>query len=257
MSDRLRVVMDDLVARITLTRPDAANTIGLELARELRQTVATIAESGARVVVIDAEGATFCGGGDLREVAAAADPPAHISAIAATYGEALAALLALDAVVIVQVDGAVAGGGLGLVLHADLVVASDHSRFLTAFDRLGASPDSGVTSLLPRAIGITRALELSLTGRELDAATARDWGLVTQVVAPAELAATVDAHVHRLAASPVDHYVVTRRLYRAVPDDHAARIAEEARLIGESARRPDTRARIDRFLPKPERGDGS
>ncbi|MFT4030129.1 MAG: enoyl-CoA hydratase/isomerase family protein [Protaetiibacter sp.] len=250
MSDVLGVTLGDAVSRVTLTRPAAANTIGMEAARAFRDAVASVRAAGSRVLVIDALGSTFCGGGDVREVASAADPSAHLAALAAAFHEGLLALADLDAVVIAQVDGAVAGGGLGLVLHSDVAIASSRARFLTAYDRLGVTPDSGVTDLLPRAIGERRALEMTMLGRALDAATARDWGLVADVVEPDGLAATVDALAARLATDPVAHLAATRRLYRGIPTDHPARLADEARLIGAWAATPHARERIAAFAPK-------
>lgn len=249
VSGSLRLDLAGDVARITLARPEAANTIGMELARALRGAVEQVGASPARVLVLDADGTAFCGGGDVREVAAAADPGEHLAALAAAFHEALTALDDLDAVVVAQIDGAVAGGGLGLVLHSDVAIASTRARFLTAYDVLGVTPDSGVTDLLPRAIGERRALELTMLGRTLDAATAHEWGLVAEVVEPDALAGTVEQLAIGLAASPTGHLAATRRLYRTTPVDHAARLAEEARLIGEFAATPHARERIAGFAP--------
>ena len=255
MTAPVRVAFEGDIARITLARPDAANTIGMAAARAFRDAVAEVAGSAARVLVLDAEGPAFCGGGDVREVAAAPDPGVHLAALAMSFHEALSALSDLDAVVLAQIDGAVAGGGLGLVLHSDIAIASTRARFLTAYDRLGVTPDSGVTDLLPRAIGERRALELTVLGRTLDAATARDWGLVADVVEPDDLAPAVERIATRLAAAPTAHLAATRRLYRTDPVDHGTRLTEEARRIGESAATPYGRARIAAFAST--KGSGS
>src|SRR5690606_11670194 len=219
----------------------------LAMAAELREAIHEA--SASRVILIDAEGGTFCGGGDIREVAAAPDPARCIGDLANAFHEALLALLQSPAVVITAINGAVAGGGLGLVLCADVVIASDKARFLTAYDRLGVTPDSGVTALLPRMIGLARALDMTVTGREIDAATALAWGLVSRVVPHDDLAAEADTLARAIAAGPVDHLVATRRLYRTPAPDLAIRLDDEARLIAVATTHPETAVRIARFAP--------
>jgi 2-(1,2-epoxy-1,2-dihydrophenyl)acetyl-CoA isomerase len=249
----LQVERDGAVLRLTLDRPEAANTIDLPLARALRDEVRhAAADAGLRVVVISGAEGAFCAGGDIGAMVDAPDPAAFLAELATTFHEALTGLLALDAVVIAAVDGAVAGGGLGLVLHADVVVATERSRFLTAYEQVGLTPDSGVSDLLPRAIGVQRALELTMTGRRLDARTAQEWGLVTQAVADeAALDLAVAALVERWVAAPTAHLAATRRLYRD-RDDHAAHLAAEARGIAAASRAPFAQERLRGFARRPE-----
>ncbi len=246
MSDTVLVERTGAIVRLTLNRPESANTINLELATTLRDAVRAL-DGDVRVVVLAGAGSRFCGGGDLREVALAADPQAHLAEMAEAFHESLLALDATDAVTIAEVGGAVAGGGLGLALHADVIVASDRARFLTAYERIGLTPDGGATDLLPRTIGLHRALELTATGRELDAATAHDWGLVTTLVPHEELAAHVTALAERLASAPTAHIAATARLYRAQPDDHAARLDEEAAAISSGVTRSPGREALASF----------
>jgi 2-(1,2-epoxy-1,2-dihydrophenyl)acetyl-CoA isomerase len=97
-----------------------------------------------------------------------------------------------------MVDGIAAGAGVNLALACDFVVASDRSRFLQLFIRRGLSLDSGGSWLLPRLVGERRARQLAFLGDSLDAATALDWGMITSVAPPEELAAEVDALTGRL-----------------------------------------------------------
>lgn len=246
--DHIRYHRDEHIGRITLARSEVANVVNLAMADELRRAV--VQGRDARVLVIDADGPVFCGGGDLREVGSASDPAQHIGTLAETFHQALLELARSPAVVIAVVGGAVAGGGLGLVLNADLTLAGDRARFLTAYDRVGLTPDSGVTAILPQFVGLARALEMTITGREIDADTALEWGLVTRVVPHEELGTAADELARRIAASPVDHLVETRRLYRRPTYDLAIRLAEEAGLISERAMHHDTRARLARFAPR-------
>jgi 2-(1,2-epoxy-1,2-dihydrophenyl)acetyl-CoA isomerase len=253
----LRVDREGAVLRLTLDRPEAANTVDLALARRLRDEVRrAAADPGLRVVVVAGADGAFCAGGDIGAMVEAADPAAFLAELATTFHEALTGLLALDAVVVAAVDGAVAGGGLGLALHADLILATERSRFLTAYEQVGLTPDSGVSDLLPRAIGTQRALELTMTGRRLDARTAMAWGLVAEVAADAEeLDAVLAAHVGRWSAAPTAHLAATRRAYRA-RDEHTAHLAAEARGIAAAARAPHAQERLRGFARRAEQTGG-
>lgn len=234
------------IARLVLNRPEVANAIDRDLAQELRDAVRGLGPD-VRVVVLAARGSVFCAGGDLRDVTAGPDPAERIHALATDLHEALLALDALDAVIIAAVGGAAAGAGLGLVLHADLVVASDRARFLTAYEAISVTPDAGVTELLPRTIGLHRALRMSVLGERIDASTAHAWGLVAEVVAPDALDARVSELAATLAAGETAHLARTRRLYRAPAGSHEQRLDREAAEIRDSVARPDALARIERF----------
>ena len=97
-----------------------------------------------------------------------------------------------DKPIVAAVQGAVAGGGLGLMLSADYIVAADSAKFVSKYANIGLTPDLGVSTLLPAAIGQRRALQLLLQDRTLSAAEALDWGLVAEVVPAAEVAARAE-----------------------------------------------------------------
>src|SRR4051812_10486725 len=93
----------------------------------------------------------------------------------------------MEAPVIAAVNGSAGGAGFSLAIFADIVLAAESAKFTLAYTRAGLSPDGGSTYFLPRIIGLRRALELALTNRVLTAREAQDWGIVTRVVADAEL----------------------------------------------------------------------
>lgn len=182
----LRVAKDGAIARVTLNRPAAGNALDLELARALRDSARTLsADETCAVVLIEAEGALFCGGGDLAGMSAAPSPAEYVRELAGTVHEALLTFAESDKVLVGAVQGAAAGGGFGIVLNCDYVVASERASFVSAYAKVGLSPDCGSSYLLPRVVGPTRATEFALAGRVLDAPTALDWGVVN-VVEPAE-----------------------------------------------------------------------
>ena len=221
---RLDVV--DGVARLELHRPDAANAIDLELATELEQAVGDIAgDDRVRAVLLTGAGARFCGGGDVGAFAGA-DPAALsdlLAEITAHLHPAVAGLVEMDAPVVVAVQGSAAGAGFGLVLAADLVVATRSARFVMAYTGIGLSPDGSSSWFLPRVVGTRRAVELTLTNRVLTAEEGLDWGIVTSVVDDDGLEQAALELVTRLAAGPTRAFGRASRLLR---DAGGATLAE-------------------------------
>ncbi len=173
----------DRIARITLNRPAKYNAMNMRFALEFQSAVAAIAANpDVAAVVLAANGPAFCAGGDLEAMFEAEDLQAYFTAQADALHGGIGQLSQLPVVVVVAVSGVVAGGGLGLVLTADLVVIGDNTTFTPAYPRLGFTPDCGVTAQLPRFVGIRRALEYTVGGRKLDAAEALEWGIATEVV---------------------------------------------------------------------------
>ncbi|GAA5201963.1 enoyl-CoA hydratase/isomerase family protein [Microbacterium jejuense] len=236
MPDPVELVLADGVAHLTLNRPEAANTIDLAVARRFRDHMVTLARQRPAAVVITARGRAFCGGGDVREMSEAPHLPTYLDLLAGTFHEGLLLLSALDALIIAAIDGAAAGGGLGLALNADVRIASTRARFLTAYETVGLTPDSGVSYLLPRIAGLGLATEMSTLSRTVDAATAARSGMVAEVVEadPAARAAELAASA---AGRSQAHMSATRRLLRDDAEDRysAALDAERAALVRAAA----------------------
>jgi 2-(1,2-epoxy-1,2-dihydrophenyl)acetyl-CoA isomerase len=212
----LRVDRHGAIARLTLDRPDAGNALNLELARALRDNVAVIGrDESVAVVHIDAAGPLFCGGGDLAEMSGAESPQKYVHELAATVHEALLTLATSDKVVVGAVQGAAAGGGFGLVLNCDYVVVAESATFVSAYSKVGLSPDCGSSYLLPRVVGSTRATEFVLTSRQLDAATALEWGIVNAVAPADEVAAAAERIAEKIAAVPATARAASKRLLNA------------------------------------------
>jgi enoyl-CoA hydratase len=177
------------VRLLTLNRPDRLNAMTAELVEELHQALdAAGRDRTCRVLVVTGAGRGFCagldltgygtppGGEDLGRVQAGMATQEHIAAL-------IPRLRSLPQPVIAAVNGPAAGGGLALALGCDVRIASASARFNVAFVRIGLSGcDIGVSWLLPRLIGASRAWELMLTGRIIDAARADELGLVSRVV---------------------------------------------------------------------------
>jgi enoyl-CoA hydratase len=180
----------EAVALVTLNRPERRNALNFELLEQLYARLAELAaDRTCRVIVLTGAGAGFCSGLDLAEGATPPDAAGLGRAQAGLRVQQFVArmiptLRAQPQPVVAAVNGAAAGGGLGLALGADIRVASESARFNVAFVRVGLSGcDVGVSWTLPRLVGASRAYELMLTGRFVDAAEAERIGLVARVVA--------------------------------------------------------------------------
>lgn len=241
--------IDSRVATLTLERPDEFNAIDVGLARALEERVSTIAASDALVVVVRASGRGFCAGGDVRAMAAAGDPAQYLDELVEHAHRALTALRSLPQSIIARVQGPVAGGGIGLMLAADVAIASDRATFTPAYGAIGLSPDCGGSALIAGAIGDRRARAFFLLGERIDAATAADWGLVTRVVPVDGLDEAVDDAVRGLLAQGEHAPRATKRLL-GLGGSYADRLAEEHRSIVAAARTDHARARITAFAAR-------
>ncbi|MHB8439241.1 MAG: enoyl-CoA hydratase [Acidimicrobiales bacterium] len=204
--DVLRLETDERVALVTLHRPDVRNALNRALLQALRETMASLdADDDIDAVVLTGADPAFCAGLDLKELGRGqgvlnaeppgAEPPSADPAspaatdpadrAAATRGRR--SVLPISKPIIGAVNGVAVTGGLELALNCDFLVASERARFADTHARVGVQPLWGLTVLLPEAIGLRRAREMSTTGNFVDAPTALSWGLVNHMVAHDEL----------------------------------------------------------------------
>jgi enoyl-CoA hydratase/carnithine racemase len=207
------------VRRIVLRRPDVLNAMNADLVGQLHEALAGAeADARCRVVVLTGAGRGFCAGLDLNGFGdppnAAAEPgPIHRTLGTQRHIAALVQRIRrMPQVVVAQVNGPAAGGGLALVCAADVRIAAEGAVFASSFIRIGVTGcDIGVSWLLPRLVGAGRAHELMLTARRFDAAEALRIGLLADVVPADELAARVDRTVDDLLAAPPMSLALTKQ----------------------------------------------
>ncbi|WP_127794793.1 enoyl-CoA hydratase/isomerase family protein [Agromyces sp. LHK192] len=255
-ADAVLLSVVDGVARITLNRPHRLNAVdpaAIERWRDIAHDVAGRADVGA--VILDAAGRAFCAGGDLRamrELAGDGDGAGRtITKLADVIHEGHQVLRNSDKPIVAAVQGPVAGGGLGFMLVADLIVASDAASFSSRYADAGLTPDCGVSWLLPEAVGTRRALELVLTSRTLGPAEALEWGLVTEVVATDRLAARVEEIARTWVDGATGAFGQAKRLVRAASErPFAVSLDDEAVTIGQAFETADAQARIAAFTAR-------
>jgi enoyl-CoA hydratase len=199
-----------------LNRPDALNALSPTVMAELQQALTQAeGESGIRALVLSGRGRAFCAGADLKAFLAAVGSAEGVRKF---VGGALTVMNQLEAFpypTIAAVNGIAVAGGIELVLSCDLVIAADSAVLGDAHMNYGLLPGGGSSIRMPRKLGATRAKYLLFTGESIPAAEALALGLVNKVVPAADLEATVEKLVARLAEkSPI----ALRRLKRLIDD---------------------------------------
>ncbi|MCB2076559.1 MAG: enoyl-CoA hydratase/isomerase family protein [Novosphingobium sp.] len=213
----IRFNICDGVAELTLDRPTALNALTLDMAAELHHAVTRIAsDNGIRALLLSGSGRGFCSGADLGDVGGAEVETGDVGeSLELFFNPMLETLFAMPKPFIVAVNGPAVGAGFGLALAGDIVLAARSAYFVQAFVNVGLVPDLGSTWLLPRHIGRARAMALMMLGDKLPAETAREWGMVYDVVEDEALLPAARALASRLARGPTRSYDMLRRAVRA------------------------------------------
>jgi enoyl-CoA hydratase len=211
-SQVLKVEKRDGIATLTLSRPEAMNSLSRELRGAISASFKALqADDAIRVAIVTGEGRAFCAGLDLKELGeGATGGPATLQ-----ESDAIAAIKAFEGPIIGAINGHAITGGFELALACDVLIASTEARFADTHIRVGVLPGWGLSQKLPRLIGISRAKELSLTGNPIGAEQALAWGLVNRMVAPEELLPACRA----LAADMLSCDPKTLREYKKLIDE--------------------------------------
>lgn len=244
----------DNVGYITLNRPEAANAINFDVARELAAIALRCDEDrDVRAVLLTAAGKLFCGGGDLKSFAAQTPEqlPAHLKEVTFYLHKAMHRFARMKAPLVMAINGNAGGAGMSLALAGDITLAAESAKFTLAYTRVGLTPDGSSTYYLPRLVGIRRAMELALTNPTLTAREAEAMGLITRVVPDAELMEQANALARELARGPTSAFGgVKRLLYASANTTLDAQMELETEWIADAARTADAREGIAAFLTK-------
>jgi 2-(1,2-epoxy-1,2-dihydrophenyl)acetyl-CoA isomerase len=240
------------VALVTLNRPDTANTLNLEMGMDLLAAAMTCGRNPAvRAVVLTGAGRQFCFGGDLRSIAAKGDgADGYLRELTGYLHSAISHFVRMDAPVIAAVNGTAAGAGVGLVCMADLAVCGKSSKFSLAYTGVGMTPDAGTSFLLPRTIGVKRAMELLLLNRALTSGEALEWGLVNSVAEDSQVLDEALRMADRLSAGATHAFGKTKRLLAASIAGFESQMVLESETIASQAVTPEGAEGINAFLEK-------
>lgn len=203
--DTIKVEISDGVATVALNRPSVLNALDSEMVWAMRDALSDLrAKPEVRVLVIKGEGRGFCAGADLKDpIMADADPGTRWRTLGVYMDNGMNALVRdiynFDRPKIAAVNGVAAGGGVGIALAADIVIAGRSAYFAQVFaPQLGLIPDLGCTWHLAHLVGRARAVGLAMLGDRLPAETAAQWGLIWAAVEDDALATEAIAIARRL-----------------------------------------------------------
>ena len=244
----------DAVATVCLNRPDVRIAIDMQMAEETLEVARRIAaDDSLRAVLICANGPALSVGGDIDYFLARSGE--HFGALFAQmttpFHEAFRVLSRVEAPIVTAAHGAVAGGGLGYVYAADLVIAAEDTKFVTAFAALGLSGDGGGTWHLPRVIGPRRAAEAYLRNSPINASEALQWGLINEIVPADQLRSRAEAVARGLAAGPTRGFARMRALLRdSWRNDLSTQLQAETEALRETGDTADAARAITDFAAK-------
>ena len=244
------------IAVLTQCRADGPNVISTEFCESLLRRCESLAGDGSlRAVVLRAEGPAFCVGADVGSLRAHLDDlPRHVAALIDVAHAAVLAMRRLPVPVIASVATVAAGGGFGLALACDRVIAARSARFVVAYAQLGTTPDTGVTHSLSAVLGPRRALELALSRSPLNADDAARLGLVSEVVDDGALDDAALAAARHWASLPRAAVVGAKALFASDDIDAMERqMQREKASFLHCAATSEFRARVVAFLERTPR----
>jgi 2-(1,2-epoxy-1,2-dihydrophenyl)acetyl-CoA isomerase len=240
------------IATITLNRPDAANGINLQLAKELMIAASTCDEDPQiRAVILTGNGKLFCAGGDLKSMATASNPSALLKEITFYFHGAISRFARMNAPLIVAVNGTAAGAGFSLAVAGDMVISAQSAKYMMAYTAAGLTPDGSATYFLPRLIGLRKTQELMLTNRRLTADEALQWGAINRVVADDKVLEEARDLAKQFANGPTIAFgTVKKLLVDSFNNNLETQLEHEAKGIASMPLYEDGREGIAAFMEK-------
>jgi enoyl-CoA hydratase/carnithine racemase len=241
------------VATLTLDRPERLNALTFEVYRELRETFDALdGEPGVRAVLLTGSGRAFCSGGDVEDIIGpllARDARGLLDFTRAT-GALIRSMIRCRRPIIGALNGTVAGAGAVIACACDLRIAAETAKIAFLFAKVGLSgADMGASWLLPRLVGLGRALEILMAGEFVDAATAERIGLYHAVVPVERCLAVARERAERLAAGPSFALEVTKKmLYREAAMDFDAALEAEVEIQSICMQDPNFREAYEAFV---------
>lgn len=248
----------DALAVLTLNRPAARNALSPAMVADLGRAIADCRRPEIRAVMLTGTDGAFCAGADVKDFAEQLEqggPAAlsqHLHRLAdALHQEVILGLRRLEKPVVAAINGVAAGAGFSLALACDLRIAADNARFLMAYAAIGCTADGSSTYMLPRLVGMGKAMEIYLARQPIGAEYAKELGLVNQVCPAADFDRHALETATRLAQGPTLAYGRVKALFDQSWDaDLESQLAAETAAISGIARTGDFQEGIKAFVGK-------
>ncbi len=257
MTDHISLDVQEHIATITFNRPEARNALSMELRTGLAEYAAKVGlDPDVRCVVLRGAGGHFMAGGDVknfkrRQELAPPDLQREVLEGLHILHYAIYRLRRMPKPVLASVQGAAAGAGVSVMAACDLAIAADDAFFVLAYANLGLCPDGSSTYFLPRMLGQKRAAEMVLLPERMDAATAKEWGLINRVVPAADLEAETQKLAERLAAGPTYAFGRAKALLEASFNTTLeSQLELEGQAIADCMLTDDHREGVNAFIEK-------
>ncbi len=253
--DRVTLDLDEGVATLTFNDPVVLNAIGPAMLSGIHAALRHIQspKNHVRCLLITGAGRGFCSGANLAGDGSSTDESdTNVgSSLRGGYHPLLLSLRDLDIPIVTAVNGAAAGVGMSFALIGDIVCASRNAFFLQAFANIGLVPDGGATFMLPRLIGWSRAVELSLLAERLPAERALEWGLINRVYDDNEsLMAGAGEIARKLAAGPKSLGMIRKMYWDTWHNAYEQQLDLEARMQASAGATADSAEGRTAFLEK-------
>jgi enoyl-CoA hydratase/carnithine racemase len=252
------------VATLTLSRPHRRNAWTGQMHTEFRWLLQQAEQDpGVRVLILTGDGDDFCVGADFKALEGFVKKGAYDSGtgpdlakpgygVAPQFDHAFAYMMALETPIIAAVNGAAAGAGLVLACYCDLRFAARGSLITAAHGPIGLPPEFGLSWLLPRLIGLTRANDVLISSRKFLAEETEGWGLFNEILEPDQLMPHVREYAEFLATAvaPSSLRAAKRQIYLDQHRDVGSAVADSVKLSARMIDEPDFREGVAAFIEK-------
>ena len=240
------------VATITLNRPDSYNAANEQLTTDLQHALTHVSDSSdVRCVVLTGAGKAFCSGQDLKDAPEPGSKRDLTDSLQRRYNPIIKLMRAMPKPIIAGINGVAAGAGLSLALAADIRIMSASARFVEAFIGIALIPDSGATYFYPRMMGYSKAFEFATLNKPIVAEEALRLGLVSMVVHPKNLNATLEKVAQTYASGPTQTYgYVKHLLQRGLTEDLTTMLDSEADFQQRAGSSSDYTEGVTAFIEK-------
>lgn len=238
MNEHILVLREDRVVTVTMARPDKKNAITQSMYRAMAEAIEDYGkDTNARALILTGQGDMFTSGNDLHDFSLGTSDGSDGEAPAVL--DFLAALRDCPKPVIASVNGPAIGVGLTMLLHCDLVYASESATFSAPFAKLALVPEAGSSMLLPACVGMAIANDVLLAGRTLEADEALSFGLVARIFGPDELTKAVSKIAAGIASQAPNALKQSKALIRSNRNQIAVHMEAEAGLFEEQLNSPE------------------